>query len=96
MTEEEAKEKWCPHSMAGTGRAISSMILLASGKTTMREAEKYADDNENSDNCIASKCMAWRWNAPADIMAADGGVYQSPMPEPRSETHGYCGLAGEQ
>jgi hypothetical protein len=46
-------------------------------------------DDEGKYNCIASKCMAWRWavdprGEPA--MKKEGGEYR--------ET-GYCGLAGE-
>lgn len=67
MTEQEAKEKWCPRQ----------------------------DPMRKSSHCIGSGCMAWRWR---DIIVKEGSNMSMWPHDPpvwgKSETEGYCGLAG--
>lgn len=87
MTEDKAKEKWCPSAHNGADQP-----------------------------CIASKCMAWRWNeakrTEAFVAACKERVRQKSKPDKpynynkaiqeiwaeRGQefihTEGYCGLAG--
>ena len=88
MTEEEAKTKWCPH-------AVASHTNPRAG---FDDATK---DSRPVFPCIASACMAWRWDAMAHGEALDdwweaaniAGVQRGPEPELAS--FGYCGLAGK-
>lgn len=67
MTEAEARERWCPFAMALTGnRTVSYNRRPEDGAPSIMA------------HCIASKCMAWRW---------DIEVHGLPV-------KGYCGLAG--
>jgi len=74
MTEEEAKTKWCPQARvtrAGTDDATSWNRFVDEGVPI-----------PNGSRCIASACMAWRWDVP------DPATYEGRAP-------GYCGLAGK-
>ena len=42
--------------------------------------------DEDTQNCIASRCMAWRW-VETNIKDGEGTKVSG-------DTHGYCGLAG--
>jgi hypothetical protein len=44
--------------------------------------------NHQSEECIASACMAWRWVGTHISDGQDGLT-------PSNDTHGYCGLAGD-
>ena len=57
MTEEIAKENWCPFTSNGLAKAV----LLAARKLSNDE---YV--NINADRCIGSECMAWRFDDPDD------------------------------
>ena len=55
MTEEEAKEKWCPFTRVGFWiNAPDDSFLATSGN-------RMTPMNDEC-NCIASGCMAWRWS----------------------------------
>jgi len=43
--------------------------------------------------CTGSHCMAWRWRHGADIRKGD--PIMMPSDHARSDTEGYCGLAGK-
>lgn len=86
MTEEDAKAKWCPHAR--------SLVVVAAGKKIDLVAScnrvqgiHLADKGEN--NCIASACMAWRWDWTPEQAARVTVSPQSPAP-------GHCGLAGAE
>lgn len=83
MTEEEAKQCWCPFakmwSMADNG--------TASGGWNRHPSEPPTEDGKYSgSNCIGSKCMVWRWEYD-DYRATGGGLEQTDS--------GYCGLAAK-
>jgi hypothetical protein len=51
MTEQQAKEKWCP-------------MVWHSEDDVMPAANRWVFGNKGRDervNCIASNCMMWRW-----------------------------------
>lgn len=78
VTEEEAKEKWCPFSMA----------VFGNGSSGNRDFSHGCDFNipghpiHRETRCLGSACMAWTWS---EIVRqdADAGEIQT----------GYCGLA---
>lgn len=63
MTEDEAKQKWCPQ--VRFSQWTDQMLSNRS-------------DFSGATNCLASGCMAWRWE---DIAM-------------RKPIDGYCGLSG--
>jgi hypothetical protein len=72
MTEAEAKKHWCPFV-----RIAQHMGL------DMVPVNRVGSNGANPDTCcLASKCMAWRWDYP------DGPSFKS--------TTGHCGLAGRE
>lgn len=83
MTEEEAREKWCPQArVAFMERNLKGKLSCLQNTTshnritiTGEPSYTYAINNYDS-ACVASKCMFWRWC---------------------SESHdkGYCGRGGE-
>lgn len=75
MTEDEAKTKWCFHFIASHNdpRQPQSEHGLSRGLP-----------GPFAHHCIASACMAWRWDAPERTMPG----YRRPV------TDGHCGLAG--
>jgi hypothetical protein len=78
MTEDEAKTKWCPFAMApGASFALN------------RGPEGVANGRCM---CLASACMAWRWDADAWTLAFDD---KGPLTRRKDydEPQGYCGLA---
>lgn len=95
MTEEEAKTKWCPFA-----RVVQPAGDWAPAPAGNREIMGGAVGALNGANlCIASACMAWRWEYAPD------GSFNTRMEGPhltvvervpnlaRTES-GYCGLAG--
>ena len=70
----EAREKWCPFVR------VSTIRLDRGGASTALAVNRTPYESSGVHpltRCIASDCMAWRW---------DGTAY-----DPHS--HGYCGLA---
>lgn len=65
MSEDEARTRWCP---------FSRVVKMQGDHPT--DAEAYGQTR-----CIASNCMAWRWEAVGVL---------SP-----NNASGYCGLAGK-
>jgi hypothetical protein len=51
MTEDEAKEKWCPFVRYKSVR----------GEGINRWVEEEPQLNPDAARCIGSRCMAWRW-----------------------------------
>lgn len=80
LTEEQAREKWCPE-------ARTAFQYREGGGGDHRDAMVVANRAENDapiSNCIASSCMWWRWSdEPQQVLARDD-----------KHRRGYCGLAG--
>jgi hypothetical protein len=85
LSEEEARQRWCPHARAmGYARDAGNITKLVAGYN-----RDHPDGNIPA--CIASHCMAWRWSEPKtlkDIDLVTSDVVASP---PRL---GFCGLSG--
>jgi hypothetical protein len=90
MTEEEAKQKWCP------------MVRLLSVNDKVNFNRNYDGEIFNTTHCIASDCMMWRETRTETIKTGrfekiknkDTGMYES-SPEYDVIKFGYCGLGGK-
>lgn len=84
MTEDKAKEKWCPFARVSDK---SDGPLMA--------ANRWAGNAfSNSSCCIASECMAWQPQESADFKAyADREFKKTGIRVPCDS--GYCGLASK-
>ena len=83
MTEEEAKQRWCPYAIYvfGNGRV--------SGNRDDEGGRSYVL-SQGVCNCIASDCMLWRWELTqhqANELNARGNN--------KAVAYGYCGLGGK-
>jgi len=96
MTEDEAKQKWCPHARLQTSWSSPRGGVALAGTNRWEKG---------SAKCIASECMAWRW-----VCGEDGWSHVTPTGEKfcastmealkKAEAQGYiplgyCGLAGK-
>lgn len=80
MTEDEAKQKWCPATAVRNEYFTGGIITM--------------DEPKNS--CIASDCMAWRWKETYTPNRSMMASYPEPSPSGKTEistTHGHCGMA---
>ena len=99
-TEDEARTKWCPHSR------VSLPFDDDPGANPQHSMNRYADWPDNLESpsdasaynsrhpacfCVASQCMAWRWIASPEQVAA-GNLWQGNGPVTKAT--GFCGLAG--
>lgn len=94
MTEDEAKQKWCPFMSA---RDANANRWEMSGKVLIPPTE----------TCIGSACMAWRGGTRGAVKNRKDGSVRMLSPgdtyDPGAEIHfeaydktsGYCGLAGK-
>jgi len=85
MTEDEARQKWCPFF-----RVISLPGTVADNLGAKRGGSLSGD-------CLASDCMAWRWNALQVVTAKEmgTGAIKDSTDTFTAECGGYCGLAGK-
>lgn len=83
VTEEQAKEMWCPAVRAGDEGIADD---AGQNRESSLENPPYA-------RCIASKCMWWRWQLepvnPDPMATVIGG------PNPTKYERGFCGMAGK-
>lgn len=91
LTEEQAKEKWCPFARAPLSWAVDEdhYDTLAAAVNIGRPMIC---------RCQGSDCMAWRWEPSEDfknrqVAYEDSSNLPGTMPEPLPR--GYCGLAGK-
>jgi hypothetical protein len=86
MTEDEAREKWCPH----------TQVSIATSESTDAHSDnrrsEYGSSIEFESNpvCLGSKCMAWRWARELKVFGADPGLSAEVITD-----KGFCGLAGQ-
>ena len=85
MTEDEARQKWCP--FARVAMISSSDIECPPCNRLAIDGVSGLEKNPAGARCIASDCMAWRQYA--DIPA------DSPYYDPELGLGGHCGLAGK-
>ena len=91
MTEEEAKTKWCPFvRLTGTEQEwhVNRDPSLPS-----------APSDPQAYRCIASACMAWRWELDHDgtfstTLSGPDLHVSSRIPNFKPTDRGFCGLAG--
>lgn len=104
MTEQEAKEKWCPFARVAFGwNEAFRDSEQAVAATVNRCGEGHA--LSASTQCIGSACMAWRWNkepipAGTDMIErtdrhARGDTFVIKAAAHDIPGEGYCGLAGK-
>jgi hypothetical protein len=87
MTEEEAKQKWCPFARAGI------TVDVPSGDRPAAAVNRpHPKAPVQFTACHASVCMAWRWELGA-IPGTSGGAFVG-NDEQGAPARGYCGLAG--
>lgn len=93
LTEEEAKEKWCPFAqILGTLSKGEQNTIVAHGP---HNRGYQTGVGLASCHCIASGCMAWRWweTNVKDENALDN-FGNKPGTRLDRRTYGSCGLAG--
>jgi hypothetical protein len=97
ITEQEAKQKWCPHAVASH----------TDPRRGFREGLSIRPDGMGHE-CIASACMAWRWQRDVAYRAYNAGpppgkgwektghtIHEGETVEWALSTgKGRCGLAG--
>lgn len=78
MTEEEARKRWCPFSRPVMPRAEDCGF----------QPGNRTEDNQiwSANRCIASECMAWRWQYRDEVTGE---------PQAMGQLRGYCGLGGK-
>lgn len=92
MTEDEARKKWCPFArLIATGAEGQDVALPDASAGFNRPTLGPPDDLANA-ACMASSCMAWRWDSrsrghcglagAAPLYPADAGSGPPPPPPP--------------
>lgn len=84
MTEAEAKKRWCP--FARVVQYAGDWHPPAAGNREAMQA--FPDELNGATVCIASSCMAWRWET-------EPFPNHQPGETGPSAGSGYCGLAGK-
>ncbi len=92
LTEEQAKEKWCPFARV----VIGDEVARASGN-------RFTSGHYHNEaaRCLGSGCMLWKWG-PAEFLRLDANGNPdpdlsgpSPWTYPKEESgRGYCGFGG--
>lgn len=94
LTEEQAKEKWCPYK-----------YRMSYGAPANEDPEcfaEYVTEQTAAHPCIASACMAWRWTPKRSLVFGDWRDENDELQgEAREQTNyegdeprGYCGAFG--
>lgn len=84
MTEADAKQRWCPF-------AASRVVEGDVSQTDHQIAVFLGPLAGLRTECLASGCMAWRWDSDFNEIMA-----RVPPPiDPRDIADGRCGLAGK-
>jgi hypothetical protein len=94
-TEDEARKCWCPHVRFLSdpdGRFAATNRVDSETELSETLAKPLGEINGTS-RCIASECMAWRWG---DVPNPNYPQHMATTEPPtvKSDTHGFCGLAG--
>lgn len=101
MTEAEAVTKWCPFSrLCGIDDAGNGAVFQAGNRAALLRGAEAVSFNENPESCrcLASACMAWRWNDQWTSQTQEGhggDLVLRLKRKPGEPKLGYCGLAGQ-
>jgi hypothetical protein len=92
MSEEEARQKWCPYARADmAGQTVVMAMERAPAAVARADGKGY---DVVSTRCIGASCMAWRWEVtPGEIAAQATGKLQYTVLS--HAPIGFCGLAGQ-
>ncbi|KKT30205.1 MAG: hypothetical protein UW18_C0021G0004 [Microgenomates group bacterium GW2011_GWF1_44_10] len=83
FTEQEAKDRWCPHVRFQDTEPDSQPANSWSIHSSCSDENKYGTErNPKICRCIASECMMWRWENDLKSKGGEG-------------SKGFCGLAGK-
>jgi len=92
MTEEQAKEKWCPFGrVIGAHADAGNIQRLHTGYNRLWRRDSQEMEPAKASACIASRCMAWRWTEEKPILDIDLATSDVE----KGERTGYCGLASK-
>lgn len=85
LTEEDARMRWCPFAVSANPIPVGPLYQVT--------GHNRDHPSGNIPACIASSCMAWRWNSEKafreiDLVTSD--VIKEEEVKPRL---GFCGLA---
>jgi len=75
MTEDQAKQRWCPYV-----RLVTSIDLPYGGSSAISSANRAQNDKPVG-RCIGSDCMAWRWQRSEALDASRGYCGLAGRPE---------------
>lgn len=96
MTEDEARQKWCPMArLTVLNKALPDVATPSFNRAAGSDADGKAVDLFDSNlTCIASDCMAWRATDSEyePELSHEGTAVRVPQED---KPAGYCGLAGE-
>ena len=92
LTEDEARQKWCPFFRV-TPKSSEPFALSNRGNPTKRDVDAV---------CCASDCMAWRFGDPKFVPSEkpfvaveyEPGKFRKDFADNVRVERGYCGLAG--
>ena len=98
-TEDEAKQLWCPFARAVVVEADMHKVLnqTSFNRMGLEEAMPQVPRIPQMCFCIASQCMAWRWDMrwASQTEEGQGGDVVLRLKRLEGEPkRGYCGLAG--
>jgi len=80
MTEEEARQKWCP--------MVRMAAQIHGSMGTLNQFSEPGSNEVKISKCLGSACMMWRWIPLRK--ATKFGLIRGGDSE-----HGYCGLGGK-
>lgn len=87
MTEDEAKTKWCPFAR--------TVLQVDSAGDALSIGNRHYHNDGPASFCIASSCMAWRWDQEPIRWSGRPGESMKPSEWEPSAEQGFCGLAGK-
>lgn len=109
VTEDEAKNKWCPHAR------VAGRMINASANRLQQQTDNGVPVCITGSTCIGSHCMFWRWGPHAPYLRSSTPVdgwdhipvpdcyerdsnaefWQEPGAQNLKRRPGWCGIAGE-
>ena len=94
LTEQEAQSKWCPFARVPEGNGSAGLTA-----TNRHAGKKIGADGKprilrGNSMCIASQCMAWRWQDGSHFDSTRNAWVVDYGQHGKGLARGYCGLAG--